>query len=107
MNVKFDSEVKNPGDWAFANRVGYGPSVKFMLPIPPVESPIEQSGDPRIQVLPVHGGGWSWNGDEDNPTLSPSIKTEICVGWTADEPPKPILREIYHGHLENGKWRNA
>lgn len=108
MNVKHCNEVKNPGDWAFFRESSTGDQmVKIMLPIPPVEMPYETAGDVRVLALPLNAGGWTWDGNEDAPFLSPSIKTEVTVGWTEDNPPKPIMREIYHGHLEHGKWRTA
>lgn len=96
--------MKNPGDWAFFTDNGVK-FIKAMLPIAEVVVPYETAGDLRRICLPVTGAGaYIWNGDENAPTLEPSIKTEVVVGYTEDFPRKPILKEIYHGHLTNGAW---
>lgn len=105
MNVSYCSAVKNPGDWAFFNEEITGtPYVKACLPIAPVQVPYETVGDLRIAMLPLGQGGWAWDGNADCPTITPSIKTEVVVGHTQEAPPKPIMREIWHGHLTQGKW---
>ena len=103
MNVKFCDAVKSPGDWAFFKQDDRT-YLKAILPIAPVEVPYETAGDVRMICLPVSHGGWTWTGGEETPTLAPSIKTEIVIGHTSDTPPKPIMKEIYHGHLQGGQW---
>ena len=50
-----------------------------------------------VEHKPHMGGpSWNWNGDEENPTLKPSVnvlKNTICPGW--------------HGWLRNGYWERC
>lgn len=104
MKVESCGEVKNPGDWCFFTDTHR--YIKAMLPIEPVVLTYETAGDMRVVCLPVSGPqAWTWNGSENAPTLSPSIKTEIVIGHTTDNPPKPIMKEIWHGNLEEGIWK--
>jgi hypothetical protein len=47
--------------------------------------------------VPVDGSrGWSWNGDGDRPTISPSI---LCTwDWSA----KP--KQVCHSFIRDGRW---
>lgn len=49
----------------------------------------------QLRTVPVKVGekearSWKWNGDEDKPTLEPSILIQGECGW--------------HGFLTNGEW---
>ena len=37
-------------------------------------------GIPILPAVNTKGNGWSWDGNEEAPTLAPSIKCESC-GW--------------------------
>lgn len=48
-------------------------------------------GCKQVVQIPITGeNSWSWNGDEDNPTLTPSIARMDGCKW--------------HGFLTNGFW---
>lgn len=105
-NVHHCSDVRHPGDWCVFND-GAGPYIKAILPCEEPKVDHETAGDLRLICLPLYPspGGWVYNGNPDKITMEPSIRTEICVGHTAETPPKPIMKEIWHGHLTNGEWR--
>lgn len=109
MNVYFCSAVVAPGDWCFFRNEHEGDRryIKLFAPVPPVSDlPVWHVGDPRLILLPVEGPtGWEWNGDEDKPTLKPSIEIKIVVGYGPAPERAAIWRSVIHGHLEDGGWR--
>lgn len=52
-----------------------------------------------ITMIEVGGDGWQWNGNEDKPTLTPSI-------WVNREKANPDSGE-WHGFLIDGEWKDA
>ena len=52
----------------------------------------------RPHELP-NGHSWEWDGDEDRPTLSPSLHV-ISRGWPEREIPEETL---WHGWVRNGE----
>ncbi len=77
-------ECKNPGDWFFAKE---HKAILFMCP-----SGCGQMRSILIGPLDNHPY-WIWDGNEDNPTLTPSIQVVLECRW--------------HGFLRNGEWVNA
>lgn len=45
-----------------------------------------------LPIKPPHDNGWTWDGNKENPTLSPSIINYNC-GW--------------HGYLKAGVWEKC
>lgn len=43
------------------------------------------------ETKPSESPSWQWDGNEEEPTLSPSVNCVGCCGW--------------HGHLIAGEWK--
>lgn len=78
----------------------------------PGDFTILSEGDPKIDVLvaklpgghfakcPIEGPyAWQWNGDLNQPSLSPSVKV---TGFDAG-----VRAERWHGWLRNGRWESC
>jgi len=87
--------LKGPGDF-FWTRDAQGRAVEIVIWIPGNESgtvaPI-----PVVNGAPQNEGPWGWNGNEQKPTLQPSI--------FRNPPHKdhPDPRNSWHGHLIDGR----
>ena len=69
------------GDWCFENDDKY------------IVIKYGETWDDMIAVPITGEKSWTWNGDKEKPTLSPSIRVKKENGW--------------HGFLENGVLRDA
>lgn len=50
-------------------------------------------------------GVWKWDGNQNKPTLSPSIKTECTI--PGETPDKNKTVEIWHGYMRNGRLESC
>jgi hypothetical protein len=75
---------KNPGEFSW--QIDTGPR-RIALMLPCGHGP----------VIPVEGSGvtWTWYGNEDEPTLTPSLQ---CLSRSENAQPAPC----WHGYLTNG-----
>lgn len=77
----------DPGhaQWAEGGTEGHPGSLLFICPC----------GCHRLRSVPIAPAdrGWTWNGDLEKPTLTPSILILGECGW--------------HGFLTNGEWRTC
>lgn len=77
--VEYGKGMERVGDFCFDDAFGY---IYVWIP--------GRSGPDAIQIQKGGSGGpriWAWDGNEDKPTLTPSIH---CTG-------------IWHGYLTNGR----
>lgn len=90
-------ELQQPGDFCFWHLSDDGQS-GFMAFKCPCGLEIHTRQYDSIPVRTIDGGGqgsgyWVWDGNQDKPTLSPSIqRTEGCM---------------WHGWFQNGEWRSV
>ena len=84
-------EMQNPGDFAWAYDREQIVAIYLMCP-----SCGETHGVP---VKPGDPNGWDWNGNQDEPTLTPSIFFRDGHIQNRD------CR--WHGYLTNGEWRTV
>lgn len=59
----------------------------------------------RRDILPVRQGadvgrGWGWDGDDKNPTITPSVNLLDLIDGDAN-------KSHWHGFLTAGEWRTA
>lgn len=80
-----------PGDWNFTN-LGDESKTWIWFGCP--------CGDGELAGIPVKKGShhsqekaWGWNGDEEKPTLTPSIQRMGGCNW--------------HGYLTNGEFKSC
>lgn len=66
-----------------------------------IRLPVHREGetDPRRETTAT----WQWNGDEDRPTLTPSIHTFIPESQDGARP----RQELWHGFLTDGVLRSC
>lgn len=78
--VALGNDIERAGDYAFAP-YDSSPPTHIWLAVPSTK---RQAGWESAR-LPITGGGWTWNGDIDKPTLSPSVHTVgVWHGWVRD-----------------------
>lgn len=88
------ADLELPGDFCFWHIADDGQS-GFMAFKCPCGQDVHQRGHDSISVRTAAAGGqgdgfWTWDGNQDAPTLAPSIqRTEGCM---------------WHGWLQNGEW---
>ena len=87
------AELERPGDFCFwhVSPDGQFAYMAFICPCGAAHTPKHDS-------IPVKQGekqehSWAWDGNHDQPTLSPSIHRTGDCGW--------------HGYLRNGVWSTA
>lgn len=93
--IDFDDldENGNKGDWCFIRSkkficIRYGDGGLFETVVLPIH---------KIGTTGKEPADWEWNGDENSPTLSPSILVHENPGWTNG----------WHGVLRDGKLIDA
>jgi len=90
---------ERPGDFSWATRDS-GVTTSIVLSCP------NCGARHAVGVKPGDPRGWSWNGDRERPTLTPSIffsSGHVPHGLSDDRTDEQKACR-WHGYLTNGKW---
>ena len=88
-------DLKNPGDFCWMRAAGVVVGMAFKCPSGDGSRPMIRFTGHQIRSQPT----WDWDGNEDAPTLSPSLhRTETIKG---------VERTIWHGFLRKGVFESS
>jgi len=101
-HVATPDAIAQKGDFAFVPFGDTRPTWQWLHLWLPIDDPHHDRA-----VIPVARGAaappaWGWNGNEERPTVTPSIKQQKVVGHDAKG--LPILEEAWHGNLVDGNF---
>lgn len=95
IKVEDDVEPQNPGEYQFMpnDSADYIAGIIFMCPCGCGEEGRIRFSNPSDPEREENYPTWTWNGDKDNPSLTPSIDRKNTCGW--------------HGYLTNGVFKGC
>lgn len=98
-------DLKQPGDWYFMPD-SQGNEFAYLVYV----CPCGNCGRQYLSQIPIseadHSGRprWQWNGDQENPSLTPSIQRRVEIHAHGDE---PAYKCDWHGYLTDGVFRSC